>query len=133
MAGVNYIRETAPNPSDILGGSTTSTTSGATLVTIPAGRVWKGNVGLSFDQLGSTATNASIQTFGTGVVPPSGTVVVGAVSVSSTDIGQAGTNETLAEVYVAAPAGNSVSLVTSWSVAPTTMNAWATGILLPTP
>ncbi len=74
------VREAAPPVSDIVGGSSFS--DGGTIITIPAGRIWSGDLQLSAyatwmsevtsDQLQAAPT---ITVQGTGAVPVSGSLV----------------------------------------------------------
>jgi hypothetical protein len=128
--GIHYVTPDVPAAVNIVGGSTQSTTTAQTVITIPAGRTWKGTVGLSIAQSAAASTNASIQTAGANVVPAAGTIVVAAVDTEVTAAGFSSDAAVSSDVYVQAPAANAVTLVTNWATAPTSASAWANGILL---
>lgn len=97
-------------PATILGASATA--GGVTLITIPAGRTWRGSIQISNQ---TPATSVQVRTAGVGVVPAAGTVLcasqlaAGATAAGDVDI---------ADVYVSAPPGNAVTLVTAVVGAP---------------
>lgn len=97
-------------PSSILGGS--SNAGGATLVTIPAGKTWRGSVQISNETPNSSV---QVQTVGAGVTPAAGTALCASVLAAGAS---ATSNADIAEVYVSAPAGNAVTLATVVAGAP---------------
>lgn len=124
------------SPDQILDGSATAanTASAQTILTVPAGRTWKGNLNLVMTNQAATGTlvSAAINTAGTNPTPAA------AVNILSV---QAGTGGTVAgdvtntayidEVMVVAPAANSVTLTLTNSTATTcTSTANAVGVLL---
>ena len=98
-------------PATILGGSAAA--GGATLITVPAGRTWRGSVQISNQTPGSSV---QVQTAGAGVTPAAGTVLCGAQLAAAAT---ASSDPSIAEVYVSAPAGNAVTLTTVVAGAPT--------------
>lgn len=125
----------APASADILCGLATS--PGGTIITIPAGRVWQGVVTLSGNALvaiGGGAANASVRasTAGANVSPTAGDYVrldLG-VPAAGTALAGAAANGTLSSpMLVAAPAGNSATLVLN-STGTNTQSASAIGFLL---
>lgn len=98
-------------PASILGGSVNA--GGATLITIPAGATWRGSVQISNE---TPASSVQVQTAGAGVSPPAGTALCAAILQAGAT---APSNADIAEVYVSAPAGNTVTLTAVVAGAPT--------------
>lgn len=100
-----------------------------TFLTIPAGRAWNGTVSVSAANGVTTQTdgNTSVVTAGTGVIPAAGTVLAVGLSKRDTGSGQ----NTIPDVWVFAPASNSVTLQVVNNIAATTYTgaATASGIL----
>lgn len=125
----------APDPSNILSGLAAS--NGGTIITIPAGRVWQGVVTISASVLVGTAgaavsASARVSTAGTGVVPAAGDYVrldIGSPVSAATLSGTGSNSSVSAPLTVAAPSGNSVTLVLN-STNTTTQSASASGLLL---
>lgn len=118
-----------PVPASIVGGS--ATTNGATIITVPAGRTWRGSVSVSASNGSAAAFSASVVTSGTGVSPTAGTALIGAcgsfIGLPLTAASAAPGNA-VSDVYVSAPVGNSVSLVLNTTASNTI--ATANGTLL---
>jgi len=103
--------------SDILCGSTT--TSGGTIITIPAGRSWRGRVSLSASVVvatGGGAVNASarVSVAGAGSDPVAGDYLRMDLQAPASVLGAVGTGDsghTSTDMFVTAPAGNTVALV----------------------
>lgn len=108
--GSNPWVEVEQAPATILGGS--AAVGGATLITVPAGRTWRGSVQISNQTPGSSV---QVQTAGAGVTPAAGTVLCGAQLAAGAT---ASSDPSIAEVYVSAPAGNVVTLTTVVAGAP---------------
>lgn len=108
-------------PATILGASANA--GGATLVTIPAGRTWRGSIQISNETPNSSV---QVQTAGAGVTPAAGTALCAAVLAAGAT---SSTSPDIADVYVSAPAGNAVTLTTVVAGAPTFI-ATANGRLL---
>ena len=112
----------APLAADILSGrqAFTATTAATTLVTIPAGRTWSGQIGASVTcsvAAGTTVpgqASAQISVAGTGSTPIAGIYLgvdtrVGAGLATSVN-GAQSANFASAPIIIAAPAGNSVTV-----------------------
>lgn len=120
----------------------TATAAAATLVTVPAGRTWKGEIGASCDVAvaGGTATAgqaaADFTLSGAGSTPPAGAVFgvearCGA-NVATGTTGSQGNNSLRRPLTVIAPAGNDVLIQVALTIAGTNgrADAYATGRLL---
>jgi hypothetical protein len=122
-----------PDAGDILAGSLvhTSTTAAADIVTVAAGKTWRGTIGIVCDvaNVAATGTTAGqalgvITTAGTGVTPTAGTYLTcearcGANAATGT-VGSQGNNSiAAADFVVVAPAGNTVSLQGTTTIAGT--------------
>lgn len=98
-----------------------ASTSGATVITVPASYTWKGTLWIS---AATASTSTQLQTSGTGAIPAPGTPL--AVVNTGT---RAGAEISVPDVIVQAPVGNAVTIVTAVAGTPT-FNAGATGQLL---
>jgi len=136
MAGLINILPGVPSPSNILAGSATAanTASAQTILTVPAGRIWQGDLSISLTNQATSGSlvSASINTAGTGAIPAPAvnllTVQAGSVGTVTSDTSN---STTISDVYVAAPAGNAVTLTLTNSTATTcTSAANANGVLL---
>lgn len=118
----------APQTADIVVGtlSHTVTTGAAALLTVAAGRTWRGSVTVSvaISKAGAASGNGEaigvIATAGAGVTPAAGTILTcrayaGANVVAGT-AGSQGNNGVTSEVVVVAPAGNSVTLTLATTI-----------------
>lgn len=110
-----------PSPSDILSGSVTVTnsTTPTTIITIPAGRTWYGNVGLEVLNTQNAATTplfATITTSGTGATPAPGTAILQVVNHRAGNISP-NFDAMVPWTYIVAPGGNSVTLQVTLSEA----------------
>lgn len=135
MAGIVFVNEAVPAPANILSGSSVTVGSAQTLVTVPAGRTWKGTLSASIGAAAATTSYSAVfNTAGTGAVPAPATNLF-AVSTSELTAasGESNANGTSGVVYVAAPAGNSVTVTVTATAAATGFFAEANGILLSTP
>ena len=116
------IAVSAPVASEIISGrqAFTATTAATTLVTIPAGRTWSGQIGASVTcsvAAGTTVpgqASAQISVAGTGSAPTAGIYLgvdtrVGAGLATSVN-GAQSANFASAPIIIAAPAGNSVTV-----------------------
>lgn len=132
-----------PTTANILNGFATAaaTTGATTLITIPATRTWVGTVGLScataIAAASATAGQARgvITTAGTNVTPAAGTVMAceakaGANAAAGT-VGSSADHFTFVPLTVIAPAGNSVTVQVTSTIAGTAgvVDAWASGAL----
>lgn len=123
-----------PDSSNILAGLATA--NSGTIITIPAGRTWIGSVTVSASVLVAVAgaavsASARVSTAGTGVIPAAGDYVrvdIGSPTSGAALNGTNGVGSTTAPLVVAAPAGNSVTLVLNVTNT-TTQSASASGIL----
>lgn len=136
----------APTPlaADVLAGRQvfTATTAATTLITIPAGRTWVGQVGASVATsvvaAATTAGRASaeISTAGTGVTPGAGVylgvdALQGANAATGT-VGGGNSNFGSTPLTVVAPAGNAVTVQVACTVTGTSgrVDAYASGALV---
>lgn len=113
-----------PSEGDIL--CSTRTTTG-TIITIPAGRVWSGNLVISASVTALATATPRVSTSGTNVEPASGTIIH-QLSISGL-AALVATDSATTEVVVRAPAGNSVTLEFNTGGA-TSASVSATGFLL---
>lgn len=121
----------AVDTSNILSGTVTVTnsTSPGTIITIPAGRQWVGDVTVSLASTAAAIVAASVSVVGTGSIPSTGTVVC-RVNVGGLTSGGFQDSVTC-RVRAVAPVGNSISLwLTNSSAATNTSSASANGILI---
>jgi hypothetical protein len=121
----------APDPNNILSGTVTrtDTTSSGTLITIPAGRTWVGEVVVSIASTAAAIVAATVTTAGTNAVPAAGTVVA-RVNVGGLTSG-CFTAQATFSVRAVAPAGNTISLfLINTSATANTSSATANGILI---
>lgn len=127
----------APAAANVVAGR--ATVDAATIITIPAGRTWKGSVSLSGALgtapavAGATAT-PTVSIAGVGAVPAAGAIVGLALRTGGgVATGTVGTNAeaatTIPEVTVIAPAGNAVTLTLQLGGA-TAASASAIGVLV---
>lgn len=138
------VDEPIPEAADILAGhlAHVATTAAATLLTVPAGRVWRGSILIACDVVVGAAVAAAGQALGiiavagAGAAPPAGTVAscearCGANAIGGTVGSQAATSIG-AMLVVAAPAGNDVTLTLASTIAGTNgrVSASAIGQLL---
>jgi hypothetical protein len=132
---MSFLPPYIPKPADILCGLQTS--NGATLITIPAGRIWSGIVTVSATALvassgAAVSANARVSTAGTGVVPGAGDYVrldLAAPASVLSAVGTASNSSISAPLIVSAPSGNSVALVLNTTNV-NTASASACGVLL---
>lgn len=126
-----------PAVADILCGSANagpSSTTAVTVITIPAGRTWAGNVGVecvNTANVNAGRTRAMIQVNGTGVTPAAGTNLCVAVThPGGTSAPSADANVPI--TYVVAPVGNSVTIQVKLDTSDANFEAtgFANGILL---
>lgn len=122
VVGTVAVSSATPTAANILNGylNFTNSTAATTIITIPAGRTWIGEIGASCSA-GEVAAGTAIPsaravftTAGTGVTPAAGTVfVVDARSGANAATGTASSgaqNFGKARLVVVAPAGNSVTV-----------------------
>lgn len=129
---------------DVLSGrqAFTATTVATTIVTVPAGRTWVGQVGASVavgvNSASTTAGQASalLSVAGAGAIPAAGVylgvdALAGANAVTGLT-GAQGSNYAAATWTVVAPAGNAVTIQVTATCAGTTskVDAYATGVLV---
>jgi hypothetical protein len=122
-----------PAASDINAGflSHTATTAAATLLTVPAGKVWVGEVVISCALSKAAAASGEgvargvIATAGANVTPPAGTRLAceakAGANAATGVVGTQGNNSVRTKMIVVAPAGNAVTL----TLASTITNATA--------
>ena len=123
-----------PDPSNILCGLATA--SGGTLITVPAGKTWQGTVTMTASVVvaaAGSALNASarVSTLGVGAQPPPGDYIridLGAPAGAAAVAGTADSGMVSSPMLLAAPAGNSVSLVLN-TTGTTAQSASAVGVL----
>ncbi|TFD58049.1 hypothetical protein E3T43_07325 [Cryobacterium sp. Hh7] len=138
------IAASAPTPSDIVSGrkSFSITTVATTLVTIPAGRTWSGQIGASVScsvAAGTTVpglASAQISIAGTSSAPAAG-IYLGVdaragAGLSSSANGAQSANFASVPIVIAAPAANSVSVQVASTTSGTSalVDAFALGKLL---
>ena len=134
----------APAAADILCGfqSFTATTGATTLITVPAGRTWIGEIGASVDCAIAAASATAGQalavftTAGAGVTPAAGTYLAvearAGANAATGAVGSSATNFACAAFVVVAPGGNSVTVQVASTNAGTSsrVDAFATGRLV---
>lgn len=131
MATPVRVEEVAFNSANILSGTVTVTNSVSpgTIITIPAGRQWVGEVSISLASTAAAIVNAAVSVVGTGAIPATGTVV-GRVHVGGLTSGGFQTTATY-PIRAVAPSGNAISLwLTNSSATTNTSSASANGMLL---
>lgn len=118
-----------PPAADVNAGhlSHTITTAATTLLTVPAGKTWIGEVVISaaLSKAAAAAGDGSargvIATAGTGVVPTAGTQLAieakAGANVATGTSGTSGNNSVRVKMTVVAPAGNAVTLTLASTVA----------------
>lgn len=142
-AAAVLVTQPSPTSANILNGfqTFTATTAATTLITVPAGRTWIGEIG-SAVTVGIAAASATagqaravIATAGAGVTPSAGTQLAveartGANSATGT-VGSQAANTARARLVVIAPAGNAVTVTVASTNAGTNsvVDAWAIGEL----
>lgn len=136
MDPVSRSKPYLPAPADILSASVNvvNTTTATTIITIPAGRTWYGNIGLEVLNTQNAATTplfATVKTNGTNATPASGTALVQVVSHRAGNVSM-NFDAFVPWTYVTAPVGNSVTLEVQLSEANASHAAVAhcNGILL---
>lgn len=117
FATVIAVASAPPAAANILTGRATA--NGGTVITVPAGRIWRGTVALSAAlataaaTAGATAT-PTVSTAGAGVTPAAGAVLGLALAtgggVATGTVGTNAQNSVAAPLTVIAPAGNAVTL-----------------------
>lgn len=126
----------APDPANILAGLATA--NAGTIITIPAGRIWSGMVTITGSILVAPASvnaisaSARVSTSGTGVIPAAGDYVrldLASAGSALSSVGTGANSSISAPLIVAAPSGNSVTLVLNVTNT-NTQSASASGILL---
>lgn len=129
--GTTSTKPSIPAPADIVSGGVQvdNSVTPTTIITIPAGRTWRGSVSVCGSNADTTQSLAStkIVTAGTGVVPAADTIIANVISRRDS----AATVMVNYPVTVTAPAGNSVTLQLVNSRATTySSTGSANGILL---
>lgn len=110
-------------------GVATNTTSASTVLTIPAGRQFVGEVVLSIASTAAAIVAATVQVVGTNAIPAT-TTVVARVNIGGLTSGGFSAAATF-KVRCQAPVGNSISLhLINSSAANNTSSATANGILI---
>jgi hypothetical protein len=98
--------QSPPTPSTIINGNRTSS---GTILTIPAGLTFTGDVSISGSIAVAATGHATVTASGTGSIPATGSVVadlsLGGLALTTV------AGSTFMEIVVVAPAGNSVDLV----------------------
>jgi hypothetical protein len=125
------IEQVVEDSANIVAGTAvaTNTVSASTIINIPAGRTFVGQVVVSIASTAAAIVAATVQTAGTGAIPASGTVI-GRVNIGGLTSG--GFSETAHfNVRAVAPAGNSISLwLVNSSASNNTSSATANGVLI---
>lgn len=110
------------DPGDILNGFQTfaATTAATTIITIPAGETWQGNIFVSCaaGEVGAGAAQpqatAIISTAGAGAIPAAGNWIrvdaVAGANVAAGTVGDGATNAATIPFVAVAPAGNSITI-----------------------
>lgn len=131
MATPVRIETVAENGANILAGTAvaTNSTTPVTLITVPAGRSWRGEVVVSIASTAAAIVAATVDVNGTNAIPASGTVVsrvnIGGLTSGGFQISQRFT------VAVQAPTGNSITLrLVNTSATANTSSATANGVLV---
>lgn len=119
----------APTAANILSGNATVSNSAAasTIITIPAGRTWYGNIDLETCNTGAANagfTYASVIVTGTNATPASGTVILKAITHPGGNTAPSADAQTVG-TYVVAPVGNSVTVQIQLDTAATTFGGSA--------
>ncbi len=94
-----------PNSSEIICGTRTTT---GTLVTIPAGKWYTGNISMTASVALAGASAPTVATAGTNVAPAAGTVIARCDSAGL--LASASSNSSYQEIIVLAPSENDVTL-----------------------
>lgn len=143
VTGAVTTSSTAPAAANVLNGfqSFAATTAATTLITVPAGRTWLGEVGAAVSVANAAAAAAAGQaravfaTAGAGVTPVAGTVLAaeakaGANAATGT-VGSQSANNSRMALTVVAPAGNAVTVTVAATIAGSggIVDAWASGSL----
>lgn len=125
-----------PAPADILSGSVTvaNSTAATTIITIPAGRTWYGNVGLEVLNTQNAATTplfATVTVVGTNATPANGTAILQVVNHRAGNV-SVNFDGMVPWTYITAPVGNSVDLRVTLSEANAShaAAAFCNGVLL---
>lgn len=130
------VKPYSPAGADLLSGgaSVANSTTQTTIITVPAGRTWRGSISVSLNNIGganSTFNTAVITTLGAGAFPAAGTNIM---TLASNAKGQTGgdVSRTINDIHVIAPGGNSVTITVQLSLAVATLrvDANANGVLL---
>ncbi len=114
---------------DLVAGTTNVVSSAAstTIITIPAGRVWRGSISaqlIDTTAIGATFSSLNILTVGTNVAPAAGTILLQVIA-SPGGTGSEGNQATMNDVVVRAPAGNSVTINIQLSASAATLEGTA--------
>lgn len=120
-----------PAAANVLAGTAvaTNSTTPVTLITIPAGRTWKGQVVVSIASTAAAIVAATVDTNGTNAVPAAATVVA-RVNIGGLTSGNFSDSASF-DVLAQAPAGNSITLrLVNTSATANTSSATANGVLL---
>lgn len=121
----------APIAANILAGTAvaTNTVTAQTIITIPAGRTWRGQVVVSIASTAAAIVGATVDTNGTNAVPAAGTIVA-RVNIGGLTSGGFSTAASF-DVTAQAPVGNSITLrLVNTSATANTSSATANGVLL---
>lgn len=131
MATPVRIETVAENGANILAGTAvaTNTVAAQTIITIPAGRTWKGEVVVSIASTAAALVAATVDVNGANALPAPGTIVarvnIGGLTSGGFQEAQAFT------VTAVAPAGNSITLrLVNTSATANTSSATANGVLI---
>lgn len=118
-----YVTPLVPAPTDILG-NTVAVGTATALITIPAGRTWKGSVAVEASAT-TASSSASVATAGSTVRPAAGNVLAIDATGATGGLGDSNAN-TMSDVYVSA--GSSAATLTATIVG--TGSCSVNGVLL---
>lgn len=125
------IEQVVGDSANILAGTAVAanTVAAQTIITVPAGRTWCGEVVVSIASTAAVLVAATVDTNGTGVIPAAGTIV-GRVNIAGLTSGGFQAQQGF-KVEVVAPAGNTVTLrLVNTSATANTSSATAFGKLI---
>jgi hypothetical protein len=125
------IEQATGNSADVVAGTAvaTNSTTPVTIITIPAGRTWCGEVTVSITSTAAAIVAATVDTNGTNAIPASGTIVA-RVNIGGLTSGGFQANQAF-KVKAVAPAGNSITLrLVNTSGTANTSSATANGVLI---
>lgn len=131
MATPVRVEEIAANTANILAGTAVATNSvtAVNIITIPAGRTWRGQVAVSIAGTAAAIVAATVETDGTNAIPAPGTIVA-RVNIGGLTSGGMHAAATF-DVTAVAPTANPINLrLVNTSATANTSSATANGVLI---